>query len=152
MKKQFLALCVAAGLAIGVNAQQTTDPQPVQDKDVPASIQTSFKGQYPDATMPEWMMKEGKYKVHFKVNDVKQIAAFDETGALLFKGVAVKESELPASISTNTKSVYTGRAIEEVYKLDKNGTVSYLVKLNGKPETKVLYSADGQVIKDKGDW
>ena len=97
-------------------------------------------------------MKEGKYKAHFKVNDVKQVAAFDETGALVYKGVAIKESELPPSISTNTKSVYSGRTISEVYKMDKNGTVSYLVKLNGDPDTKIMYSADGQVIKDKSEW
>ncbi len=150
MKKKLLTLFVAAGLAIGLNAQQTPkDMQTVQDKDLPAAIQTSFKAQYADATGVTWTTKEGKYKAHFKVNDIKQLAAYDETGTLVYKGVAIKESELPPAISTNTKSVYVGRTINEVYKLDKNGTITYLVKLNGDPETKIVYSADGQVVKDK---
>ena len=146
MKKKLLAFCLAAGIVLSISAQEKVK---VSDKDLPATVQTTFKAQYPDASNADWKMKGGKYKVHFKVNGIKQIAAYDQAGMLLSKGTEIKESELPATITSSTKSLYANRTIDEVYKVDKNGVTQYLVKLKGDPETKILYSADGQVIKDK---
>jgi len=144
MKKKLLAFCLAAGSILSINAQDK-----LNEKDVPTSIQTTFKGQYPGASDADWKMKDGKYKVHFKLNGTKQLAAFDQSGALVSKGTEIKESELPATISTSTKSLYADRKIDEIYKIDNNGVTNYLVKLKGDPEKKILYSADGQVIEDK---
>ena len=146
MKKKLLAFCLATGIALSISAQEKVK---ISDKDLPATIQTSFKGQYPDASNTEWKMKDGKYKVHFKVNGTKQMAAYDKAGTLLSKGTEIKESELPANITSSAKSLYANRGIDEVYKVEKNGATQYLVKLKGNPDTKILYSADGQVIKDK---
>ena len=148
MKKKLLVLCLAVGTLLSLSAQEKTGNK----KDVPASVQTTFKSQYPDASGADWKMKDGNYKVHFKMNGTKQIANYDQSGTLLSKGVEVKESELPATIGTSTKSLYAGRSIDQAYKIDKNGVTSYLVKLKGSPETKILYSADGQVIKNKSAW
>ena len=148
MKKKLLAFCLAAGIVLSVNAQEKTK---ISDKDLPATIQTNFKSQYPDASGADWKLKDGKYKVHFNVNGTKQMAAYDQAGTMLSKGIEIKESELPANITSSTKSLYTNRSIDEVYKVDKNGATQYLVKLKGDPETKILYSADGQVIKEKQD-
>jgi Protein of unknown function (DUF2874). len=148
MKKKLLALCLAAGIVLSVNAQEKTK---ISDKDLPATIQTNFKSQYPDASGADWKLKDGKYKVHFNVNGTKQMAAYDQAGTMLSKGVEIKQSELPANITSSTKSLYANRDIDEVYKVDKNGATQYLVKLKGDPETKILYSADGQVIKEKQD-
>jgi len=147
MKKKLISLCVAAALVIGVNAQEK-----VNDKDVPQSIQATFKSQYPSASGAQWKMKDGKYKVHFQSDGTKQMASFDQSGTLVSKGSLISESELPSAISSAVKSSYANRSINEVYKMDKNGSVNYVVKLNGSPETKVVYSEDGQVIKDKSDW
>ena len=144
MKKKLIMFCLAAGLALGISAQDK-----VQDKDVPAPIQTNFKTQYPDASAVNWKMKEGNYKVHFKQNGFKQLAAYDASGKLLSKGIEIKESELPASISSSVKTGYADRSIDEIYKIEKNGTTSYMVKMKGNPETKLMYSADGQSVKDK---
>jgi hypothetical protein len=149
MKKKLLAFCLAVGTVLSINAQEK---KKISESEVPAAIQTTFKGQYPNAADAEWKLKEGKYKVHFEVDGTKQMAAFDQSGTLLSKGVQVKEADLPTAIGTSTKSMYANREIDEIYKIDKNGTTNYLVKLKGDPDTKVLYSADGQVIKDKSDW
>ena len=142
MKKKILAFCLAAGLALSISAQDK-----IQDKDLPAPIQTNFKSQYSDASSVEWKMKDGKYKVNFKANGAKQMAAYDATGTLLSKGIEIKESELPAAISSSIKSGYADRAIDEIYKIDKKGEINYMVKLKGNPETKLYYSADGQLVK-----
>ncbi len=147
MKKQLFTLFLVAGLALGVNAQET-----VQDKDLPAGIQTSFKSEFADASDAEWKMKDGKYKVHFKRNGVKNMASFDEAGKITSRGVEIKENELPAAITTAVNGSYSGRKIDEIYKVDKEGKTSYLVKLNGDPETKLMYSEDGQIIKDKSGY
>jgi hypothetical protein len=146
MKKTVLAFCFAVGTVLSINAQEKVK---LSDKDVPATIQTTFKSQYPDASNADWKMKDGKYKVHFKVNGTKQIAAFDQSGALLSKGIEIKESELPTTITSSTKSLYADRNIDEAYQIEENGVTKYMVKLKGDPETKIVYSADGQVIKDK---
>lgn len=144
MKKQLFTLFLVAGLALGVNAQES-----VQDKDVPTDIQTSFKTHFSDATGAEWKMKDGNYKVHFKRNGVKNIASFNQGGTLTSRGVEVKENELPAAISSAVSTSYSGRKMEEIYKMEKDGTTSYMIKLNGEPKTKLMYSADGQLMKDK---
>jgi len=145
MKKQLCTIFLAAGLALGVYAQDETT---VQDRDLPAGIQTSFKSQFADANGAEWKMKDGKYKVNFKRNGVKNMASFDETGNLLSKGVEIKENELPAAITTAVSTGYADRKIDEIYRVETNGTTSYMVKLKGDPKTKLMYSEDGQIIKD----
>ncbi len=149
MKNKLLALCLAMSIALSVNAQEKMK---VKDKDVPATVQSNFKNQYPDASGAEWKIKGDKYKVHFKVNGTKQMAAYDLSGTLISKGVEIKESELPAAISSAAKTTYADRSIDEIYKVDKDGIVNYLVKLKGDPETRIVYSGDGHEIKEKSDW
>jgi hypothetical protein len=146
MKKILFTVVLSAGLLLGASAQEK-----LKDKDVPTSVQTSFKSEFPNAKDVEWKMKEGKYKVSFEVNGLDHIAAFGTDGKLISKGMKIRESELPAAIATAVKGAYADRTIDDVYRVDKNGSAHYLVKLNGDPETKVLYSADGQVVKEKMD-
>ena len=68
MKKKLIMFCLAAGLALGISAQDK-----VQDKDVPAPIQTNFKSQYPDASAVNWKMKEGNYKGNLNDQSYKPI-------------------------------------------------------------------------------
>jgi hypothetical protein len=147
MKKQLFTFFLVAGMAMGVYAQQS-----VQEKDLPAGIQTSFKKEFADANGAEWKMKDGSYKVHFKRNGVKNMASFDETGKLTSKGVQIKENELPAAISTAISSTHSGRKMDEIYRVEKDGKTSYLVKLTGDPETKLMYTEDGQLVKDKSNY
>jgi len=147
MKKKLLIGCLAAGLALSVKAQVT-----VPTNSLPSSIQTSFKGQYPDASSMSWRTKEDLYRVNFTRDGVKQMAAYDASGKLISSGTTVKETELPTAIGSSVKSAYAGRSVDEIYKIDKNGTSSYWITLKGSPETKIMYGADGQVIKDKTNW
>lgn len=144
MKKIFFATLLTTGIVLGVSAQDK-----IKDKDVPTAVQTSFKTEFPNAKSVDWKMKEGKYKVMFKVDDMDHIASFDADGKMKSKGMKIKESELPPEVATAVKGSYADRTIDHVYKMDKDGTAHYLVKLNGTPETKVMYSADGKVVKEK---
>ena len=143
MKKILLAILLTTGLVMGAFAQE------LKESDVPAAVKTSFKSAFPNAKDVDWKMKEGKYKVDFDIDGTDQIAAFGADGKMISKGMKIRVSELPSAVTSAVKSSYAGKDIENVYRVDKNGTVCYLVKLEGNPETKVLYSADGQVVKEK---
>jgi hypothetical protein len=146
MKKILFAYLLTTGIMLGAYAQDK-----VKEKDVPAAVQTSFKSEFPNAKDVDWKMKEGKYKVQFEVNGLDHIASFGADGKLMSRGMKIRASELPAAIATSVKSSYADRSIDDVYRVDKNGAAYYLVKLNGDPETKILYAADGQVAKEKMD-
>jgi hypothetical protein len=146
MKKIFFASLLIIGLVLSVSAQEK-----VKEKDVPTTVQASFKTGYPEAKDVDWKMKDGNYKAKFKVNGTNHIASFDATGKMLSKGIEIKESELPAAVTHAVRLAYANRTIDNVYSMEKDGSTNYLVKLKGSPETKVLYSADGQVVKEKID-
>lgn len=155
MKNILFAALLSTGLVLGASAQETKTvqdsktAQELKEADVPTAVKTSFKTAFPNATDVEWKMKEGKYKVGFEVNGTDHIAAFGADGTMMSKGMKIRTSELPSAVATAVKTAYADRTINNVYRVDKDGTVNYLVKLDGDPETKIMYSADGQVVKEK---
>jgi hypothetical protein len=146
MKKKIFASLIVIGLALGVSAQEK-----IKEKDVPATVQASFKGANPEAKNVDWKMKDGAYKAKFKVNGMNHIASYDANGKVTSTGMEIKEAELPAAVLSAVKLAYQDRSIDDVYKVDKNGSTQYMVKLKGSPETKLMYSPEGQVIKEKMD-
>jgi hypothetical protein len=145
MKKILFVGLFTAGLMLSSYAQDN-----LKEKDVPPAIQTTFKTEFPNAKDVEWKLKDGKYKVEFEINGLDHFAKYGTDGKIMAKGMKIRTSELPNAVSSAVKSGYADRTIDDVYRVDKDGSAFYLVKLNGNPETKVLYSADGQVVpKDK---
>ena len=145
MKKILFAALLTTGLALGAAAQD------LKETDVPAAVKTSFKTAFPNAKDVDWKMKEGKYKVDFDMDGNDHIAAFGADGKMISKGMKIRVSELPSAVTSAVKSAYAGKEIENVYRVEKNGATHYMVKLDGNPDTKVLYTADGQVVKEKKD-
>ncbi|HEX6432189.1 MAG TPA: PepSY-like domain-containing protein [Niastella sp.] len=150
MKNILFVTLLTTGLVLGASAQDKQQDK-LKESDVPTAVQTNFKTAFPNAKDVEWKMKEGKYKVAFEVNGTDHIASFGTDGKMMSKGMKIRTSELPSAVASAVKSAYADREINNVYRVDKDGTVAYLVKLDGDPETKVLYSADGQVVKEKKD-
>jgi hypothetical protein len=144
MKKILFAILLNTGLLLGASAQDK-----INESDVPAAVKTSFKTAFPNAKDVDWKMKEGKYKADFEINGLDHIASISADGKIISKGMKIRQSELPSAVSSAIKSAYADRTIDDVYSVDKNGTAYYLVKLEGNPETKILYSKDGQVVKEK---
>lgn len=142
MKKIFFAGLLTAGLMAGAYAQDN-----VKEKDIPAGIQSSFKSGFPNAKDVEWKLKDGKYKAKFEVNGLDHFAKYGADGKLIAKGMKIRTSEIPNAVSAAVKETYAARMIDDAYRVDKDGAVFYQLKLKGDPETKVLYTADGQVAK-----
>ena len=145
MKKILFALLLSAGFLIKASAQD------IKAGEVPALVKTNFKAAFPNAKDVDWKKKEGNYKAKFEINGTDYIAYYGSDGKIISKGLKIRRSELPTPISDAVKNGYAGRTIDNVYRMDKNGTAYYLVKLEGDPDTKVLFTADGQVSKEKID-
>lgn len=150
MKKVLFAIALSTCLVLSASAQDKSQEK-LKETDLPTAVKTSFKTTFPNAKDVDWKMKEGKYKVDFELNGLDHLASFDADGKLIARGMKIRQSELPSAVSTAVKSTYADREIDNVYRVDKNGTAYYLVKLDGNPETKVLYTTDGQVVKEKMD-
>jgi uncharacterized membrane protein YkoI len=145
MKKILFAMLLSAGFLIKASAQD------IKAGEVPAAVKTNFKTAFPNAKEVDWKKKEGNYKAKFEINGTDYIAFYSADGKIISKGLKIRRSELPTAISDAVKNNYAGRTIDNVYRMDKNGTAYYLVKLEGDPDTKVLFTADGQVSKEKID-
>lgn len=142
MKKIFFAVLLMAGFTFGASAQLKLD-----EKDVPSQVLSSFKTNFPNAKDIEWKKKDNKFKVEFEIGNDDHIAAFDGAGKLLMKGVQIRFADMPAAVATAAKSV--NRKLDDVYKIEKDGVTLYKVEFEGKPEKTVIYSADGQEVKEK---
>jgi hypothetical protein len=150
MKKILLPLLFAVIVGPGVMAQQKEKTK-LNQNDVPQAVKTSFQKAYSTATDIQWKLKDGNYKVHFEINDMDHLAEIDPSGNIIATGMKVSNSELPTSVTNAVQTGYANHKIDGVYKIEKGGATLYLVKLDGKPDRKVLYSADGRIIKDKGE-
>jgi hypothetical protein len=144
MKKILFVGLFTAGLMLGSYAQDN-----IKEKDVPPAVTTSFKTEFPNAKDVEWKLKDGKYKAKFEINGLDHFAKYGTDGKLMAKGMKIRTSEVPNAVTTAVKSSHADKSIDEVYRVDKDGAAFYLVKLSGEPETKIMYSADGQVAKEK---
>lgn len=144
-----------AGVTLGVKAQdqksQNQKKEKVSSTEVPAAVQTSFSSNFANATDVEWKKKDTDYKVSFEVNDVDNHAMFSSTGTLLWKGEEIQESAIPPAVITALKKDHPDYKIDDAYTIVKDGTTSYKIKLDGTPDVKVMYSADGTKITDKID-
>ncbi|HUH33536.1 MAG TPA: PepSY-like domain-containing protein [Daejeonella sp.] len=155
MKKTILAFLLMAGMTLGVKAQdqKTSDQRKEKDKvssiEVPAAVQTSFSSNFANATDVKWKKKDADYKVSFEINDVDHHAMFSSTGTLIWKGEEIQEAAIPPAIITALKKDHPNYKIDDAYTIVKGGVTSYKITLDGNPDLKVMYSADGTKVQDK---
>jgi hypothetical protein len=149
MKKTILAFLLLAGITLGVKAQD--DKTKVNTKDVPQEVMTAFTSTFANATDVEWMKKDADYKVSFEIGGVDQHAMFSSAGKLISQGREIKEAELPEAVKSAVKKDHPNYTIDDAWTIEKDGTTSYKISLDGNPDKKVMYSADGQAIEHKKD-
>lgn len=136
-------------ISYGVKAQD--DEGKLKDKDVPEAVRTAFDKQFDNTMMVDWKMKDGKYKATFNQGLKKHMAEFSSSGELLAKGEKIGKDELPTTVSDAVKTGYASSNIDEVYRIEKKGQTYYKVKLDGNPARKVVYDAQGKVVKEKSE-
>ncbi len=146
--KKIIAFGLAICIATGLQAQKSTD---VKTADVPEAVRTAFQKQYPDAAGADWEMKEEKYKVEFRQSGTKHMAGFDNTGTLVSHGMEIKVADVPAAVSEAIMKDHPGSKIDDAYRVEKDGKTMYKLELDGKPDKKVIYTADGVMVKERKD-
>lgn len=150
MKRTVMALLIATGVTLGVNAQEK-EKKEVDRQNVPQEVQNSFKSKFANASDVEWKMKEDKYVAKFDMNNADHFAKFDASGTVIAVGNEIASSELPQVVADAIKKDHAGYTIDDVYKVIEGGNTNYKVSLDGATDRKVLYSSDGKMIKDKID-
>ena len=146
MKKVFLITLLSGFFALTAHAQAPTD---IKDKDVPQAIRTAFDNQFDNTTLVNWKLKEGNYKASFMMNLKKHFAEYSSSGELLSKGEKIEKDELPTPVSDAVKTGYAGKDIDEAFKVEKGGQTHYMLKLEGEPKKKIVYDAQGNLVKEK---
>lgn len=147
MKHVFIALLLA-GFIMSASAQQKVK---VKTQDVPANVQTALKTAFPDAKDIDWTMKDGMYKASFEVNGKDHFAGINNSGELKIKGSEILANQLPEAVTSAIKSAYANWKIDDVFQVEEDGTTSYLIELDGKPDKHVYYTADGKLTKETED-
>ena len=147
-----MSLLLLTGITLGVSAQQPQQQkQKLEQKDVPENVQTALKTAFANAKDVEWKLKDGIYKAKFEMDGKEHLASINTSGEIESKGSEILATELPAAITSAIQSGYSGWKIDDVYKVDEKGTTRYLVELDGNPDKKVVYSAEGKLEKEMPD-
>jgi hypothetical protein len=147
MKKYLCIALIGLFTAGPLSAQQNENK--VDDKDVPQAVRTAFDNQFDNTMMVNWKKKGENYKAMFTMNMKKHMAEFSSSGELIAKGEKIDRNDLPTAVSDVVKRDYSSSNIDEIYRVEKNGQTQYMVKLDTDPAKKIIYDAQGKVIKEK---
>ena len=142
MKTIALALFLTASFGQAALAQDKEKTE-IRSSDVPDAVMTSFNNNFKGTTDVEWKKKGNDYKVSFRMNNAEHHAMYNSSGTLLSQGQKISESELPAAVQNALKKDYPNHKVDEIYTLVKDGTTRYKIELDGSPDWKVVYSANG---------
>jgi hypothetical protein len=152
MKKIAMAFLLVAGAALGAAAQNTGSKGiEIKSSEVPRAVMSSFNSSFSNARDADWKKKDDGYMVSFEVNNVDHHAKLDASGKVIMKGNEIRMAELPAAIKASIGKDYPRYRIEDIYTMVEGETTTYKVELDGAEDRKVVYSADGQMLKDMAD-
>ena len=141
--KKLIVFLAAAALALQVNAQ--TSSQKIADKDVPATVSSTFTKAHPNAKMVSWKKMDGKYAAEYDESSTKTWSVYDATGKLVETKVKVKESDVPKMATDYVSKNHKDPLEKEYFKAtDPKGTVTYDVKVKDK---KMIFDSNGNYIK-----
>ncbi len=158
MKKIFLIAAIGLFTSLNINAQhdkshnsdiKSQEKTKLKEKDVPQSVRSSFESNFPGARDIDWKMKHGAYKVSFEMNNVDHMAELSSSGEVLSRGTEINNSELPVLVADAVSKEFANQKIDDVYRVEKNGNTYYLVEIEGNPDRKLLYDAQGKLVKEK---
>ncbi len=142
MKK--LAIMIVAGLV-----STCTFAQKMQEKDVPASVKSTFKKDYPSIKEVKWEKEGDKYEASFDLNKIDNSVLFDASGNVIETEVEIELNQLPSGVMDYVKSHYGGQKVKEAAKItDTKGTVTYETEIK---DMDLLFDSNGKFIKEVKD-
>jgi len=169
MKLKFLILAaVIFAIASCGPSYRVTDKSTV-GVTVPASIQTSFSSQYPQASDVTWgnydaanlpidwelsgwpTLDQTAYVATFNMDDNRYYAWYDANGNWIGSAYSMTDFKtLPSAINTTISDKFPGYTIAAVNEEMKKNGVAYEIQLkNGDNKTKLVIDENGNIIKQK---
>jgi hypothetical protein len=137
---------------------------------VPTSVQTNFRTQYPDASNVTWshydaanvpidwdvtdwtVLSPRDYTVTYDMGGNKYYSWYDANGNWVGSsyGITDYNNGLPGTVNTAIANRYSGYKIDKANKVLWKDRTAYNVKLkNGDDKVKLLIDQDGNIIKEK---
>ncbi|MEI7509619.1 MAG: hypothetical protein WCJ62_09165, partial [Flavobacterium sp.] len=107
MKNIFLAIAIAFSVTMVAQSEKKS-----KKINVPTTVTEMFKKEFPDKKA-KWGMEDGDYEAEFKINSSKASAVYDSKGHRKALEIAIKASELPASVMEYLKKSYPTNKITE---------------------------------------
>jgi uncharacterized membrane protein YkoI len=124
--------------------------QVIQQAQVPPSVVNAVKAKFPNATAIEWKLKDDEYRAEFKIDKRGHDVWLNKGGGIKKVKQDISKNDLPAPVKQKLETDFKSYTIDDADKIEKDGKTYYQVKLKAAAqERKVLFTADGQIEKDK---
>jgi uncharacterized membrane protein YkoI len=130
----------------------TVHAQEISHAEVPSVVSNALKAKFPKATDLEWELRGDVYKADFEIGSIEHDVWIDKSGKINEHKEDIKTSELPQSIAENLTREFASYQVDDVCRIEKNGTVAYEIDLDGKGDDRtVTYSSEGIVVANSVD-
>ncbi len=147
MKKNLLAFLMLF-LTPGIFSASA---QTVDTANIPAVVKNNFYEKHTDAQKVEWKMSDQNYLVKFEIADIDHKIIYSPAGEIISSAREIKAEELPAAVTAAIAKDFSNYKIEEADEITTSGVITYKVELDGEPDVKAWYKADGTLIKKSSD-
>lgn len=115
----------------------------------PASLNTTFSNEFPNARDIEWEESTSMYRVEFEIGRQDYKAYYDKDGALVFYKREIYVNELPSIIKNAVLNKYPNFRIDDVEVYNKANVLTYEVKVEkGDLEYKVMLDDAGTILSE----
>jgi uncharacterized membrane protein YkoI len=171
--RNFLVVAAIAGVAACSSPYRATDTSTTTSGTtvtVPATTQTTFTTQYPNATNVVWSnydmqtavpidwemagwttLDNDDYLVRFDMDNENYYAWYDSNGNWVGSAFVMKDySNLPAPITTAVNNKYAGYTITSVNREFHKDRAAYEIEMKKDDQkVKLLVDTDGNIVKEK---
>ena len=125
----------------------------VAPNDVPSVVKNTLSNAFPDAMDVDWEMKKDDYEADFEVDNVDYSVLITTTGDIVMQKHDIALAELPEAVKANVAKDFKDRELEDVEKVEKEGTVYYQVDLDGTfTDKELVYTANGEQADNVSYW
>lgn len=120
--------------------------QDLSSSEVPSVVLNSFHKSFPKSTGVEWEQKGENYNAEFDINWRDHEVWISKNGAILKHKQELKQSELPAAVTSQLKKNYNTYRIDDVDQYEVNKKFYYKVELKKHDqERKMIFDQQGKL-------
>lgn len=126
--------------------------QDLPSAQVPSVVANALRVAYPKVAGLEWKRKNDLYHADFEIGNDDYDVWLDPTGKIIKRKYEIASTQLPASVQAMLKKEYAAYRIDDVEKIEDNGTSTYTVEIKKvNEEIDLVVSEDGKVLERKED-